>query len=91
MRIRDAVLAGHLTPQSFVDSLRGAAAHPLLRGSRQLAALLESPPTPEELSDRKHVSRLAYRLESVNLLGHVLNRTRKREVTEWRVVRDPVL
>src|SRR5207249_1867838 len=90
VRVRDAVLGGRLTPQAFVESLQGAAAHPLLRGSRQLAALLESPPTPAELREPKHVSRLAHRLESVNLLGHVLNRTRKREVTEWRVVRDPV-
>ncbi len=90
VRIRDAVLGGRVTPESFVDNLREAAAHPLLHGSRQLAALLETQPTVEQLADPKHVSLLAHRLEGVNLLGHVLNRTRKREVTEWRVVREPV-
>jgi hypothetical protein len=89
VRIRDAVLARRLTPDSFLESVRGAATHPLLRGSRQLGALLENPPTSEELGQPKYISELAYRLENVNLLGHVVSRTRKREVKEWRVVRDP--
>ena len=33
---------------------------------------------------------MAYRLETVNLLGHVVTRTRKREVKEWCVVREPI-
>jgi superfamily II DNA or RNA helicase len=90
VHVRDAVLAGRLTPESFVEALHQATTHPLLAGNRQLAALLAAPPSREELGDPKAVSQLAHRLESVNLLGHVLNRTRKREVTEWRVLRDPV-
>lgn len=90
VHVRDAVLAKRLTPESFAEMLRRAAAHPLLAGNRQLAALLDTTPSVEDLSDPKCVSRLAHRVESVNLLGHVLNRTRKREVTEWRVLRNPV-
>jgi hypothetical protein len=90
VHIRDAVLAGRLTSGAFVEALREAAAHPLLGGNRQLAALLEAPPTTAELNEPKSMSRLAHRLESVNLLGHVLARTRKREITEWRVIRDPI-
>jgi hypothetical protein len=91
VRVRDALLAGRLTPERFVPSLRQAAAHPLLAGNRQLAALLETTPSPEELRDPKYMSQLAHRVESVNLLGHILTRTRKREVTEWRVLREAVL
>jgi superfamily II DNA or RNA helicase len=90
VRLRDGLLAGRLTPELFLDTLRKATTHPLLRGSRQLAGLLATPPSTEELRDPRGVSRLAHRVESANLLGHVLTRTRKRDVTEWRVARDPV-
>jgi superfamily II DNA or RNA helicase len=88
--LREQVLAGRTTPESFVEAVRHAAASPFLKGSRQLQALLEPSPTAEQLRDKKHVSHLVHRLENVNLLGHVLTRTRKREVTEWRVIRQPV-
>jgi superfamily II DNA or RNA helicase len=45
---------------------------------------------PERLQRREVRSRLAYRLETVNLLAHVVTRTRKRDVKEWRVVREPI-
>src|SRR5205823_1287040 len=35
-------------------------------------------------------SHFAYRLETVNLLAHTVTRTRKRDIKEWRVVREPV-
>jgi superfamily II DNA or RNA helicase len=90
VRVREQVMAGRLDPPAFFSSLRTAAAHPLLKGSRQLQALLDTPLTSDQLADKKYVSWLVHRLENVNLLGHALTRTRKREVTEWRVIREPV-
>jgi superfamily II DNA or RNA helicase len=90
VRLRDELQGRRLTPQGFTDRLRQAMKHPLLAGNRQLGALLENVPTESELSDPKAVSKLTHRVESANLLGHVLSRTRKREVKEWSVVREPV-
>ena len=90
LRARDAVLAGRLNREEFLDYLREAMSHPLIQGSRQLAKFLENPPTNEDLQDNTLRSRIANRLESVNLLGHAVTRTRKREVTEWRVTREAV-
>lgn len=90
VRLRDELQARRLTPEAFADRLRQAMAHPLLAGNRQLGALLENVPAELELSDPKAVSKLTHRVESANLLGHVLSRTRKREVKEWSVVREPV-
>ena len=86
---RDLVLSGRSTPAQLMDLLNHAAAHPLLQGNRQLASLLQTPPSEVELRDKASVSRLAYRLELVNLLGMGLTRTRKREVMEFRVLREP--
>jgi len=41
-----------------------------------------------QLQDPHYASHLAYRLESANLLGHVVTRTRKRDVKEWSVLRE---
>lgn len=90
---RDQLQAGRLIPESFLRLLRLAADHPLLAGSRQLRSLIEEVehlPAMKGIHDAKIVSRLLHRLESINLLGHVLSRTRKRDVTEWRVIREPV-
>jgi hypothetical protein len=44
----------------------------------------------ERLQRRDIRSRIAYRLETVNLLAHVVTRTRKRDVNEWRIIREPI-
>jgi len=85
-RARDLVISGKGTPEDLVDLLQAAGRHRLLRDNRQLKALLEAS-IENELRSPESVSRTARRLESMNLLGHAVSRTRRREVTEWRVVR----
>ncbi|NTX01947.1 SNF2-related protein [Myxococcus sp. CA040A] len=89
IRARDRLLTGRCTPTELAELLRTALAHPVLKTSRQLAGLLKEAQTTSTAFDRETVSRLAQRLESVNLLGHAVTRTRKRDVTEWRVIREP--
>lgn len=84
---RERVLTGKADPEEMTELLTLAAKHPLLSGSRQLEGLLEKGFTVEELRDAGHVSHLAHRLERVNLLGQSVNRMRKRDVDEWRVIR----
>lgn len=86
---RDLALTSSPDPEHLRELLNVASKHHLLKGSRQLAYLLEYMQTAD-LSQPENRSHLAYRLETVNLLGHTVTRTRKREVKELRVVRDPV-
>lgn len=87
--MRDALIARNVTRKEFLSAVGIALSHPLLKKSRQLAELKKNPPTEEQLADPSWRSYLANRFDSINILGHVVTRSRKREVTEWRVIRDP--
>ena len=76
--------------EDILTNLREAQLHPLLRDNRQLKHLLETPPTNSELIDRDYRAYLANRFEKINLLGHAVTRTRKRDVHSIRVVRDVI-
>jgi len=88
-RARDRVLLKKVVRQELMQLLNQAKEHPLLSENRQLQALIAAPPTDEELCDPERRSALAHRLDTINILGHAVTRTRKREVTEWRVLREP--
>lgn len=90
LEAREAVIRKVLTIEEFKTLIQTALEHPLLQGNRQLTSLLEELPDSEKLSDVRYRSELAYKLDSINLLGHVITRTRKRDVTEWRVLREVV-
>ncbi|MGH7118349.1 MAG: SNF2-related protein, partial [Acetobacteraceae bacterium] len=84
---RDAVLRGD-SLQELLAALDAVAAHPLLRDSQQIAALRREVSEHNEPVSRAERARLAERLESVNLLANIINRTRRRDVKELRVVRQ---
>jgi superfamily II DNA or RNA helicase len=87
---RDLILRqGQLDLVELGELLEQASAHPLLVGNRQLVSLAKTA-AEADLTDPEIRSRFAYRLETVNLLSHVYTRTRKRDVEDWRVVREPV-
>ena len=88
VRARDLVLGGKASADELTSVLREAQSSHLLHGNRQLETLLNEI-TDEVLDSLPERSRIAYRLETINLLGHAITRTRKRDVQEWRVVRDP--
>jgi len=90
IKARDAVLGGRVESREFRTHLERAAQHELLSDNRQLHALLAELPDGGVLDDHETRSRLANRLGEMNLLGHAVTRTRKRDVTERRVVREPV-
>lgn len=91
VKARDFVLSRHLTAGKLRDLLRQAEKHPLLRNNRQLRMILASDMMEQAVRHREVRSKLAYRLETVNLLAHVVTRTRKRDVKEKRVIRNPRL
>lgn len=88
MRIKTQLLTSVLKQGEFAESLAEAVQHPLLSGSRQLAELLNDPPSDEDLAVNETRSALANRLEEINLLARAVTRTRKRDVKEWKVVRE---
>jgi superfamily II DNA or RNA helicase len=88
VRARDMVLKGKTGAEEMTSLLLEAKANRLLKGNRQLETLLPRI-TDENLRSFSERSRIAYRLETINLLGHALTRTRKRDVKEWRVIREP--
>ena len=87
---RDMVLRGQQSAAEIMDALLSARNHPLLDSNRQLASLLDTPLTDRMLKQEEYRSELANKLEKINLLGRVVTRTRKREVEEWRVLREAV-
>jgi superfamily II DNA or RNA helicase len=88
VRARDAALHLSSSVEEVMEPLRAAALMPLLEGSKQLAAILGTPPTAADLLSSAYRAELAASLERVNLLGHVVTRTRKRDVQLHRPLRD---
>ena len=93
VRARDLIL-GPKRPsaaglEADVESeLRQAGEQPMLRGSRQLRALIDAQVWRQTPAQPAAAARVAERLERVNLLGHAVTRTRKRDVEAKRVLRD---
>jgi len=85
---RDAALNCQSTAEEVMFYLKAAAEQPLLSGSLQIHELLKNPPTNELLAEKGYRAELADSLERINLLSHVVTRTRKRDVDTRRVLRD---
>jgi superfamily II DNA or RNA helicase len=90
VKVRDGILGNKITNEELLSVLSGALEHPFLKGNRQIISLLERGITAEQVRSPNYRTEVAHRLENINLLGHVVARTRKREVQEWRVVREVV-
>jgi len=90
MKATDAVLNNRISKVSLFELLHQARQHPYLEDNRQLRALLDEFAEKTDLTTPEGRAVLLSKLHGINLLGKVVNRTRKREVKEWRVVREPV-
>ncbi len=89
IKARRAALDPGAGGEQLKQHLQEAAAHPFLRENRQLSGLLERDFSPDVLSEKANRIDIANRIERINLLRHVVNRTRKAEVQELKVVREP--
>jgi len=87
VKARDAVMNNKITSAELVDLLREAQNHSFLKESKQLKALIENPPSDSDLMKVPRRLELTYQLETINLSGHVLTRTRRRDVEEHHVQR----
>lgn len=84
---RDAALRRNASAEEILGHVQAAADSELLCQSRQLASLIAEPPTDENLQHPEYRAELAASLERINLLGHVITRTRKRDVQMERPIR----
>ena len=84
---RDLLLRADSSVAEILERLDDAQGHEILRESNALAQIRQ------ELSrtnlDRSKRSEIAARLERVNQLANYVSRTRRRDVEEFRVIRDP--
>ncbi|MCB1407136.1 MAG: hypothetical protein KDK01_12995, partial [Rhodobacteraceae bacterium] len=90
IRARDLLLRGG-DASEVAAGLREAARNALLRDSRMLGSLLKDLSTASGPLAPRHRARLATRIEDVNQLANVVNRTRRRDVEEMRVTREAVV
>ena len=84
---RDLLLRGDTTANEILEQIDEAQEHEILRDSRalfQLRGMLK-----KSNLDPSTRSELAARLERVNQLANYVTRTRRRDVQEFRVVREP--
>lgn len=80
IQARDLALNPTASAERIVARLNEAIEQPLLENSLQLRSLLEDPPSDVRLQQKGYRAQLAESLERINLLGHVLSRTRKRDI-----------
>ena len=89
VRIRDLLLSPGGSIEDIRQQFAEAAHNPFLKDSRVLESILKQlAENPAILDGPQARSELAYRVERVNLLGHAINRTRKRDIPGVRVERE---
>lgn len=88
VKARDVVLNPQRTAAEFHEALSAASMDPVLGASSQLRRLLDSPPSEIEIRKPAVRAELANALDRMNLLSHVLTRTRKRDVYEKGAIRE---
>lgn len=89
VRLRDLLLNPAGTPDQIRDEFAAVGLNPFLTDSRVLASLQKQlTEDPALLASPQSRSELAYRVERVNLLGHAINRTRKRDIPGHCVERE---
>ncbi len=88
--LHEAIQRGEATADKFLELINNALMHPMLSSSRQLAHLRSRKLSSSELRKPQVRAEIAGDLEKINLLSKAVSRTRKRQVTEWRVIREAV-
>ncbi len=87
---RDTILNAKRDHGAIQSLLNLAKTHPILRDNRQLAQVQQQLAENEWVHSREQRAQIARQLETVNPLAYLITRTRKRDIKEWRVIREPV-
>jgi superfamily II DNA or RNA helicase len=90
IKLRDLLLKGDPDIEAIQDLLAAVAGSAVAKRSEALQFLLAEPPDAETLNSVSKRLTLAETLDRINPITKVVSRTRKRDVLERRVVRQPV-
>ena len=83
-KARDLALNKNSNADEIVEALEEAKQTKLLNKSAQLKAILDEKITNSDLKNKEYRAELADSISKINLLGHVLTRTRKKEIHQER-------
>lgn len=92
IKLRDGLLAEKLDRDNilqFIDEVHDRDILGLFENSRQLDAMQEEIEENEYISQER-LHHFAYEIDSINSLGYIINRTRKRDIQECRVIREAI-
>lgn len=89
IKAREFALDTHAEAADILACLKEASQHEVLADNGQLAALCNGGIDDDTMATTEGRIRLANRIERINLLSHAVTRTRKRDVHELRVIREP--
>lgn len=89
IELRDRLKVAAVPQDEVLSALRRAESYSYMGKRRQLRNLIENPPDDADLQDRDFRLALADQLDRANPVSNVVSRTRKRDVVEWRVIREP--
>ena len=84
---RDQLLSAQGSRSEILDRIAQAQGHEILQRSKALAQIQRE--VAGEKLERSNRSKLAARLERVNQLANYVTRTRRRDVQEFNVIREP--
>jgi hypothetical protein len=90
IELRDLLLRGKPDVEAIEAALQDVRTSEVAERSEALRFLLASPPDEDSLSDVSRRLSLAEQIDRINPITKVVTRTRKRDVHERRVVRQPV-
>lgn len=89
LEARELALSRTSKAEDIFQLLTEASTHAPLRHSLQLKNILDNGIDNSRLTIDTERVLLANKIEKINLLRHAVSRTRKVEVTEWQVIREP--
>jgi superfamily II DNA or RNA helicase len=90
VQLRDRLLTSSMTQADFLEALRESLEARIFSDNAQIEYLIQNPPSDDLLDSPRGRSEIAERLDRINPLAKVVTRTRKRDVQEMRVVREPI-
>ena len=92
IKLRDGLLAEKLDRSSIlelIDEVHEKDWMGLFENSKQLATMQNEIEINENISQER-LHHFAYEIDSINSLGYIINRTRKRDIQENRVIREAI-
>ena len=92
IKLRDGLLAEKLDKKNIIELIKEVHEKDVLglfKNSKQLA-LMEKEIKSADVLNQERLHHFAYEMDSINSLGYIINRTRKRDIQENRVVREAI-